>query len=417
MPAEITRRVSKLTGAVTWQVRVKLGPGPDGKPRELVKTYKLQREAKAYVEDTRKDIRGGKVVEPSKLTLGEYLDRWLEDAAKPALRANTLESYSDYLKLYVRPELAGFKLDQLSPLVLQRFVNGMTEKGLAPRTVRYAFSVLAAALKQAVKWRILQFSHCAAVELPKPKRREMQALGRVGAAAFLEAAEGTRHAALFKLLLGTGMRPSEALGLLWTDVDLDRGAVAVQRSLVRTREGWQLAEPKTARSRRVVPIPAGVTEALRQHRATQLEARMKLGRVWENHGLVFTNEVGGPLDGHNILNRHFRPLLLKARLPKAHVDACEQCTAKKWRQGRGLCDEGAKLRALAAAEVAGLRLYDLRHSAATLLIQAGTHVKVVSERLGHASAMMTLDVYSHVLPDMQREASDKMESILFGGGK
>ncbi len=417
MPGQIRRRESTFTGKVSWQARVPLPPGPDGKRRELIRTFPRRADAKAFLEDRRRDLRAGLGLEPTKTTLREYLATWLETAARPALRANTVESYEDVLNLYVLPALGDYRLDRLTPLLLQRWLGELSARGLGARTVRYTYSVLAAAMKQAQRWRLLAASPCAAVELPRRERREMNALSAAEARAFLAAAAGTRHEALFALLLAGGLRPSEALGLLWTDADLDRGVVTVQRSLVQTRGGkWALADCKTERSRRTVPVPAEVVAALRRHRVSQLVQRVRVGGAWTDTGLVFTNEVGGPLDRRNVLNRHFRPLLLKARTPRGHVAECPTCTEAGWLRGRKLCDTGAKLREEAAAEVKRFRLYDLRHTAATLLILAGVHVKVVAERLGHASAVMTLDVYSHVLPDMQADAADRLGGLLFGEG-
>ncbi|MFI5166711.1 MAG: site-specific integrase [Thermoanaerobaculales bacterium] len=228
------------------------------------------------------------------------------------------------------------------------------------------------------------------MEQPRQPRREMRALGKEEAARFLEALHGTEHEALFVLALATGMRPGEYLGLGWKDVDLEKGTVTIQRTLVQikgkwglrtsvgTKERWSFGEPKTSRGRRTLPIPASVVDLLLQHRVHQLEQRLQVANVWEDHDLVFANEIGQPINRYNLVNRHFKPLVRKAGLAPT------------------------------------LRLYDLRHSAATLLLAAGIHPKVASERLGHASIVMTLDTYSHVLPDMQKEASDKMEELLFG---
>ena len=411
MPAQITKRVGR-TGKVSWAVQLRIGRKADGRPEWLTATFKKQGAAKDFVRETLEAMKGGKLVKPSQLTLGEYLDRWLEDAAKPALRANTFASYQTSLDLYIRPELGRYQLDKLSPMILQRHARVLAEQKvkvrapkkkagakagakasdappaappvvryLSARTIRYTFGILKAALQQAVEWRILQFNPGAAVPLPRLERHEMKALGTDDARKFLAAVDGTRHEALFKLALATGMRPSEYLGLQWKDVDLTRGVVSVQRTLMRDSTlpgGWALAETKTARSRRTIPLPAGVVEALRRHKSHQAEERLHRGRAWQNHGLVFTNEIGDPLERQNILNRHFRPLLKAAGLPPT------------------------------------MRLYDLRHSAATMLLEAGVHPKVASERLGHASITMTLDTYSHVMPGMQQEASDKVEELLFG---
>jgi integrase len=407
MPQPITRRVSRRTGKVTWQVRVRVGALPDGKPDLITRTFKKRGAASDYLTKTRQDRADGKVVRESKLTLNQFLDKWLVSAGQ-SVRVQTAESYAWSLEHYVRPALGGKRLDQVTPLVIQSHFQALAEEvftrrvrapkaktgrgeakegapafitreyRLSARTVRYAQSVLSAALKQAVRWHILAYNPAADVDKIRQPRREMQALGAEDAKRFLAAIEGTRHEALFKLALFTGMRPGEYLGLRWEDLNLKKGAVTVQRALVKTTDGYRLDEPKTDRSRRTIPIPASVVEALRRHKTEQLEERLRLGGTWEQPDLVFTNELGGFLERQNLLHRHFRKALKVAGLPIT------------------------------------LRLYDLRHTAATLLLAAGIHPKVASERLGHASITMTLDTYSHVMPNMQREASDKMEELLGG---
>lgn len=174
------------------------------------------------------------------------------------------------------------------------------------------------------------------------------------------------------------MRPEEYLGLQWKDVDTDRGTVTVRRALVwREKGGWYFGEPKTARSRRSIPLPVSIVRALGEHHRKQGEERLKSGPDYQQHDLVFATPEGGPLAPRNLKRRHFRPILERAKLPP------------------------------------DFRLYDLRHSCATLLLAAGEHPKVVSERLGHATVTLTLDVYSHVLPTMQEAATERLEKMLF----
>jgi len=187
-------------------------------------------------------------------------------------------------------------------------------------------------------------------------------------------------APLFAFALVTGMRPGEYLALQWKDVDHISGAVAVRRALAQSAEGsWKFEEPKTARSRRSIPLPPSVIKALHSHRRRQAVEILAAGPGYTNHDLVFAAENGSPLAIRNLVRRHFKPILKAAGLPSS------------------------------------FRLYDLRHSCATLLLSAGENPKIVAERLGHASVTMTLDVYSHVLPDMQRAATEKLEAMLFGG--
>jgi integrase len=260
----------------------------------------------------------------------------------------------------------------------------MTADEYSPRTVRIALGVLRRALKQAVRWRFLARNVADDVELPKRASREMPALTPAQVAKFREHASGSTHAVLFDLLLATGMRPGEALAVRWQDLDARAGAIAVLRALTwetrpneRPRRAAVFLEPK-AHSRRTIPLPPSVIRDLAAHRAAQAERAMKLGAVYDRDAdLIFANEIGRPLDERNLLQRHFRPIVIAAKLdPK-------------------------------------LRLYDLRHVHASLLLAGGESVKVVSERLGHASAAMTLDVYSHVLPGLQERATKRIEAVLF----
>jgi integrase len=216
------------------------------------------------------------------------------------------------------------------------------------------------------------------VELPKQTHKEMQALSPEQAALFLNAAKVDRWGIVFKIALITGMRPEEYLGLQWKDIDFEQGRVIVQRTLVWRRKGggWYFGEPKTSRSRRSIPIPHSLAYELREHKRHQAEERLKAGPRYQIHDLVFATPDGGPLMPQNLYRRHFKPILKLAGLPES------------------------------------LRMYDLRHSCATLLLAVQENPKVVSERLGHATVTLTLDTYSHVLPSMQRAATDKLERLL-----
>ena len=178
------------------------------------------------------------------------------------------------------------------------------------------------------------------------------------------------------LMLETGMRPEEYLGLQWVDIDFERRTVAIQRELVWHKKLWTFEKPKTARSRRTISLPATLLHRLHEHKRTQAEARLKAGPDWQANGLVFCSETGSPLSIPNLTYRYYRPTLKKAELPQ-------------------------------------IRLYDLRHTCATLLLIAEENPKVVSERLGHSTILLTLDTYSHVLPTMQRQATAKLERMLY----
>jgi integrase len=367
-------------GEDTWLVRIFMGRDAQGNRRYMNKTIKgKKKDAETYLSKTVTSISTGTFVEPSALTVGDYLDKWLNTAARHRVRERTFVDYSELLDRYVRPSIGEKRLSGLRPLHIQSLYTELQERGLSARTVRYTHAVLSSALKQAVKWLMLAQNPASLVDVPKQARKEMQALSPEEAKRFLTESCKDRWSALFALALSTGMRPEEYLGLQWKDVDLGNGIATVQRALVWNRKGggWSFTQPKTARSRRNIPLPSSVKSALIAHRRKQAEERLKAGAEYQNHDLVFATIEGTPLMMRNLLRRHFKPILKRAELP------------------------------------GNIRLYDLRHSCATLLLAANEHPKVVSERLGHASITLTLDTYSHVLPSMQQAASEKLESLLF----
>jgi integrase len=371
-------------GDKTWLLRVSLGrDSKTGTRRTLNKTvHGTKKDAQQELTRVLRERDTGVLVQPSRITLSLYLDRWLETAAKPRVRPRTFADYTNLLEGYVRPTLGNRELSKLTPLDIQAMYTELGQRGLSARTIRYAHAVLHSALSQAVKWRMLTFNPATAVELPRQTKREMQAFSPEQANQFLQHARGDRLETLFLVAMSTGMRPGEYLALQWKEADLDRGAVTVRRTLVRQRDGrWCFEEPKTARSRRTIPLPTSVTRALIEHKLQQAMERLAAGPKYKNHDLIFATATGEPLHEHNIVNRHLKPILKAAGLPKC------------------------------------FRLYDMRHSCATLLLAQGEHPKVVSERLGHASITLTLDTYSHVLPTMQQQAAERLESVLFGSAK
>ena len=299
-------------------------------------------------------------------TLGAYLDQWLEAAAKPRLRERTYLEYQKQLERYVRPVLSEARLERLTPLQIQGLYGKMLEDGLSARTVRLTHAILRNALKQAVRWGMLPSNPADAVDLPKQQTREMTTLSSEEAQAFLRAIEGDPYHVLMATLLGTGMRPSEAAGLRWSDVDLIGRRLHVQRTASKVGGRWVFSAPKTAKGRRQIDLPDGLVSLLADH-----------GRDGEQ---VFTNFSGEPFSPRTVIEHHFKPALEAAGISNS------------------------------------VRLYDLRHTHASLLLLAGVHPKVVSERLGHSTIQITLDTYSHVLPSLQRDASDAVDRMLGGFG-
>jgi len=312
------------------------------------------------------------------MTLDEFLDKWLDVAARPRLREKTFEDYKELLARYVRRPLGAHRLANIHALDIQGLYSEMLSKGLSARTVRYTHAVLGSALKQAARWGYISVNPALLVDLPKSKRREMQALSPEQAMLFRSEAANDDQGIVFDFALFTGMRPEEYLALKWSDLDLEKGTATVRRTLVWSKGGgWKFGETKTTKSRRTVSFPVELSRALIVHKREQAETKLKLGPEYQNNDLVFAASQGQPLNLKNLTRRHFQPILKRAGLPM-------------------------------------IRLYDLRHSCATLLLAAGEHAKVVSERLGHASITLTLDTYSHVLPTMQQSATEKLQRLLCG---
>ena len=371
----------KKRGENKFLVRIYMGLDTQGKRIYHNKTiHGSKKDADRYLNKTLRERDTGTFVEPSKESLSDYLEKWLETVVKQRVREKTYLDYKDRVRLYLNPALGEKTLHQVKPDDIQAAYNSMMERGLSPRSVRYAHTILKNALDQAVRWGKLYRNPADLVDLPRQKKEEMKVLTPEQAAAFMEATIYSPWKAFFSLLLASGMRPGEALGLKWGDVDFANKRVTVNRSLTRTKgSGWTLEEPKTARSRRTIPLPSTVVKDLKEHEKQQKAEILaaKPGK-YKEQGFVFAAENGEPMSDKNIMRRHFKPLLESAGLPD-------------------------------------IRIYDLRHTCATLLLAAGENPKVVSERLGHASITLTLDTYSHVLPDMQAAAAEKLEGILFNG--
>jgi len=378
-----------------WRLRFYMGRDPEtGKKHVTTETFERKKDADAREADLRKQKAGGVVRSPSKEPVGEYLENYLDTVKKNQLRARTFEDYKGVLRRYVQdppdgaPNIGRIQVKRLTPEHIQALYHHLQEvEGLSPRTTRSLHAVLRQGLAYANRTGAAARNVADLVELPKMEKRKVDAMTPEEAKRFLEAAKEDRYYALWCVLLTGGLRPGEALALQWDDVDLEEGRIHVQRSLTRRGvDGWKLVQPKTARGRRVVVLPPFTVRALHEHRVKQAEERLQLGAEYAGHGFVFATHFGEPLHGANLYARNFHRIMKAAELGE-------------WEgEGRGRTFNPA------------YRLYDLRHTCATLLLRDGTNPKVVSERLGHASVAFTMDVYAASLPDLQEDAAAKMDA-------
>jgi integrase len=365
-------------GAGKWLVRASAGRNGLGKrlyPSKVV--HGTRQEAQKALTALTAHHDQGLSVEPGRRRVSAWLESWLETSAKGRVSAKTFRDYSKLLRIFVFPVLGSKRLEALAPKDIRALYQAMANRGLG-RTTQYTAAVLRQALQAAVDDRHLTWNPAANIRLPKLVEPERTVLTADQAKTFLQTATSDPLCALWEVLLATGLRPGEALALKWADVDLQRGWLHVQRALVENTDGsFYLGETKTKASRRTVTLPPRTVSALEGHRLSQLERVLAEGERYDRaEDLIFGNRQGKPLDLSKV-RTGFKALLKRAGLPP-------------------------------------IKLYSLRHTCATLLLEMGEDLKAVSERLGHTTIVMTANTYAQVTPRMQQRAAEKLEALFAG---
>jgi len=351
-------------------------PLPNGKRKHFL--GKTREEVAKKLTAALKARDDGLPIVSDRQTVSQFLKKWLTDKVTPSTRESTLRGYESKIRMHIVPALGNVTLGKLTPQRLQSFFNEKLKSGLSPRTVHHLRAILRAALADAVKWGLVMRNVADLIDPPRVPHEEVQALAPAEAQELLAAVKGTRLEALYSVALALGLRQGEALGLRWEDIDFDAATLRVRRSLQRIGGAFQFVEPKTARSHRTLALPNIAAIALREHRTRQLKERLAAGPMWDEHGLVFARANGSPLYGSNV-TREFQRMLEHAGLRR-------------------------------------LRFHDMRHACASLLIAQGVHPRIVMETLGHSQIGITMNLYSHVLPEAQRQAASKMDAVLTGQG-
>lgn len=339
----------------------------EGRKRSSV-SGKTRAEVSRKLTEALADRDGGFICDAGKLTVRQYLSRWLADSVKGAVKEATYANYSYLAHTHISPALGHVKLKSLTPPHVRSFYGVKAQSGLSAATVKKMHVVLHKALSQAVSDGLIPRNAAHGVKLPRVSLPgdEIKPLNSEECAAFLEAARGERLEALYVLAVHCGLREGELLALRWEDADLEalKPALQVRRTLTRGEDGrgWIVgASTKSGKGRRV-RLTRRATTALKDHRKRQLQERMRLAGLWQDQGLVFPNQTGSLFNPSNLRNRSFKRIKARA----------------------GVRED--------------LRFHDLRHTCATLLLGDGINAKVVSEMLGHTSITITLNTYSHVLP-------------------
>jgi integrase len=353
-----------------WEAKVSIGYDGQGRRRRKTVYGKTKQEVQERLRALQTSAASGTLLDGSKLNIAQYLEHWLTGPAKESVGQTTWPRYEQLVRLRINPFIGGVNLIRLTPMHVEQMLADLRAAGVSARGRQMAVNVLSAALKHASRIRppLIPFNPVGSVMKPHPPKPEIKPFTPEQVATLLNAAATDRLFALYIVAIDTGMRAGELFALEWDDIDFAGGVVMIQRALKEVKGKIWVDELKTPKSRRRIDLSPTSLDALHHHRKRQL--------VEGNAGkLVFCGPEGGYLRRPNVIRRSFHPILQRAKLPL-------------------------------------IRFHDLRHTAATLLLLANERTKVVSERLGHASASTTEGTYQHVLPTMQKQAAEKMDRIL-----
>ncbi|SEH03503.1 Site-specific recombinase XerD [Nonomuraea solani] len=376
-----SRRRSQGEGSVhlrsdgRWAGVVDLGY-IDGKRRRKTVYGRTEREALAKLAEVRDAQRKGLNLAAKPRTVAEWLDEWIEMKRRQGTRPLTLRGYRQLIADHVKPSLGRKKLDKLSATDVRRLVEAKAESGLSAATVKQIHGLIRNALADAEREELIHRNVAKLVKPPSIRREEARVLTIEEAKKLVEVIRDDRLEAFWICALTLGLRRGELLGLCWGNVDFGNGLLAVRQSLQRAGGSLQFVDPKTDRSRRIVPVPDETLAALRKHKRAQAAERLAAGERWKDHGLVFASTIGTPIEPGNL--------------------------SARWRSTR------------ARARLGWLRLHDLRHACASFLLACGASPRTVMKTLGHSQIGLTMNTYTHVLPDIERAAVDAVAKKLFG---
>lgn len=346
---------------------------PSGKRTSLY--GKSKQEVKEKLKKALAQLEHGTFVTAPHESVETHMRHWLQ-VKKIQLKTGTYCSYQNRMEKHILPAIGHIPLQKLRSQVIQELYLDLQKAGLSPNTVRTIHIILKGAFTAAVTWKKISTNPCNDVVPPRAQKKERAFLTQEQAQHLLTLAQGRRIACLLTLALTTGMRRGELLALRWSDIDFEKATLQVSRSLSyynpeKTGYIYEEAEPKTASSRRLIPLPQVTAQALQKHRLQQVEVRLQAS-VWEEKGLVFPNPRGGYYC-FITLQQELKKLLHEAGLPS-------------------------------------LRFHDLRHSAATILLAMGISPKLIQERLGHSDITITLGLYGHVTGSMQDQAMQALDA-------
>ena len=361
-----------------WFFQFYTGEIINGKRERIKKRgFRTKKEADAAMVKAKAELERGEFVKGKKITVAEYMNSWLDN--KQDLNTVTRELYESYLRIHIIPDLGHHPIDKLCSMDIQNFISLLRSKGLAENTVKRIFSVINTALNQAFRMELVRRNVASVVSKPKGERRELKVWDLETINRFLEATQdGSRYSIAMYLALMTGMRQGELLGLRWADIDFDNKSIHVQQSLAR--DGKTINHTlKSKKSIRSVAISTETVARLKEQRKLIVMEMVKEGEDYQKNDLVICSSKGTPASTRSIM-KVWNKFIERLELPR-------------------------------------ITFHDLRHTHASLLLQQGVHPKIVSERLGHSSVVITLDTYSHLLPNLQADAADGLDLLIKSGSE
>ena len=360
-----------------WMGVAHVGYDSLGKPLRKYVSAKKRPEVVKKLKDLRRKIDDGLLLKNDAVKVYELFDRWFDDVMRHQIAPSTFSNYQTVVRMHILPHLGNKKLVELNVGDVDKLLSQKADSGLSASTVRRIRAVLAQCLDQAIRWELVHRNVATLSRSPKMVRHEGRTLTPEQARHLLETLRGHHNEALYALMLSTGLRRGEALGLRWSDFDRDTGVLRVSRQLKREGSLLVTTDTKTSLSRRAVNLPEPMLKALLAHEKRQQAEKEWLDDEWSDSGYIFTSSVGTPIDPRN-LYREFQVICRSAGLGDWHP-------------------------------------HELRHSAASLMLAQGVKIQVVSQVLGHSSIRMTADVYGHILDPDRKEAADAMGSMLWEG--
>jgi len=344
----------------------------DGK--RITRNFRTKSECSTWIKEMQTQIDRGLTYRKSNVTLGIFIKKWL-GVHQTSLAPRTALRYEQLTRDYILPQLGHLKLTELRLDRIEAHYQLLLKQGLSPRNVRFVHSILHRGLKDGMRRGYLGYNPAHGATLPRYEPPEMAILAEDEVVRFLISIRGSRHEALYHLAIKTGLRQGELLGLKWSDLDWKQGIVRIHRQVQRIyKQGVVFKPPKTRSGRRAIQLGENMLQVLRSHLEQQQQMIATTGESWQHNNLVFPSQVGTPLEGTTVLKDF-----------KKH---------------------------LADANVKKIRFHDLRHTAASLLLNNGVPVLVVSKILGHSKTSTTLDIYGHLIPVMQEEAAKIMDEIV-----